>query len=174
MTIFLTTERLILTIPEANDMDELFILQSDSEVMKYIGDGARSRETTESFLIKSITHFAKHGFSFCSVREKSSNCFVGQAGLIYLGFDDNQHNIEVGYRLHKNHWGKGYATELTKALILWAFQHLSIQKLVAVAHPDNKNSQNVLIKSGLINSGTIEYHNKEVLFFEITRSEFLS
>ena len=103
------------------------------------------------------------------VYEKSSNDFIGQAGLIYLGYDDNQPNIELGYRLHKLYWGKGYATELTEALIMWGFKHLSIDKLMAVAHPDNISSQNVLIKSGMINTGTINYWNKEVLSFEIVK-----
>ncbi len=173
MKIFLTTERLTLTIPQLNDIDEVSRLQSDPEVMKYIGAGIRSKATVRSFLDMAIAHYAKHGFSFCSLREKLSNVFIGQAGLIYLGYDDNQPNIEVGYRLHKNYWGKGYATELTSALMLWAFQYLSIPKLMAVAHLDNKNSQNVLIKSGMINTGTIDYWGKEVLCFEITSEQCL-
>ena len=65
MDIFLTTERLTLTTPHLNDIDDVLKLQSDSDVMKYIGDGARSETNVKNFLDLAIVHFTKHGFGFC-------------------------------------------------------------------------------------------------------------
>lgn len=76
--------------------------------------------------------------------------------------------------MHHNTWGKGYATELINALILWAFQHLLIQKLIAVVHPENTGSQKVLTKAVMVHAGTINYWNKEVQRFEIMNPEGLS
>lgn len=166
MNIFLTTERLTLTIPHQSDLDEVFLLQSDPEVMKYIGDGVRAKAEVELFHDKAIAHYDRHHFSFCSVRETHSNNFIGQAGLIYLGYDETQPQIEVGYRLHPKYWGRGYATELTKALIDWAFNHLPIETLIAVTHLHNEASQSVLLKSGMRKKGFIKYWDKEVLCFE--------
>jgi RimJ/RimL family protein N-acetyltransferase len=167
MALFLSTERLILTTPKVEDLDEVFELQSDPEVMRHIGDGARTRALVETFLKMAMEHYAKHSFSFFSVREKETNHFVGQAGLVYLGYDDNQPNIEVGYRLHTTYWGKGYATELTTALIEWGFRTLNIPKLMAVADPNNLASHKVLLKAGMTYSGTTTYWNREVSCFEI-------
>ena len=77
----------------------------------------------------------------------------------------------MGYRLHKKFWGKGYATELAKALIDWEFKHLSIDKIVAVIHPENKASQHVLEKAGMIFVGKSTYFNNEVFRFEIYKND---
>jgi ribosomal-protein-alanine N-acetyltransferase len=136
--------------------------------MSYIGNGIRSQEEVMNGLEKAIRHYERHQFSLGSVFLKNSFTFIGRAGLIYLNYDDNQTDIELAYALLPEYWGIGYATELAKALISWGLDHLAIPKLIAVVHPENRNSQNVLIKAGMINTGTINYWNKEVLRFEIT------
>lgn len=136
MNIFLKTERLIIKPSTPEDFDDLYAIQSDPDVMQYIGQGVRTRPEVNEWLAKAIEHHRKHGFSFCSVFEKTSGLLIGQAGLQYLGYDDNQPDIEVGYRLKKQYWGKGYATELTKALIKWGLEHLSVDKLIAATYPE--------------------------------------
>ncbi len=127
MKIFLETKRLILKPTELSDFDNLFALRSDPEVMKYIGDSdPHTAAQIKRFLRIALPYQKKHGIGFCSVFEKESGNFIGQAGLFHIGYDDTQPDIETAYRLHKKFWGKGYATELAKALIQWGFQHLSI------------------------------------------------
>lgn len=173
MTIFLDTPRLILKAPELSDFDNLLALRTDPDVMKYIGDGSiQTKAQVQEFLTKAMSYQKKYGFGFCSVFEKDSGEFVGQAGILHLAFDDSQPDIEVGYRLHKKFWGKGYATELTKALIYWAFENLAIDKLVAVTHPDHQKSQHVLLKSGLDKVEKAQfYHGREVVGFEIYKAD---
>lgn len=149
MSIFLETKRLIINTPEASDFDNLYTLQSDADVMQYIGQGVRTPAEVTSGLEKAILHYQKHGFSLGCVFEKETGAFVGRAGLIYLAYDDTQPNIEVGYALTKTAWQKGYATELARALIQWGFKHLSITKLVAVIHPKNERSRRVLEKANM-------------------------
>lgn len=169
MNAFLETERLILTRPSLTDIDNLCELQSDSEVMQYIGNGVRTREEVMSGLEKAITHQEKHGFSLGSVYEKESGEFIGRAGLIYLGYDDTQPDIEIGYAFVKTAWGKGYATELTNALIAWGFTHLAVERLIAVARPENSRSRHVLEKSGMTYVGLANYWDCEVALYELTR-----
>lgn len=69
MALFLSTERLILTTPQSEDLDEVFELQADPKVMQYIGDGVRTRATVETFLNKAIAHYTKHHFGFFSLHE---------------------------------------------------------------------------------------------------------
>lgn len=163
----LTTPRLIIRKPTLSDFDHLYRLQSNTDVMSFIGNGIRNKEEVTVGLEKAINHYKKHNLSLGCVYLENSNEFIGRAGLIYLNYDDNQPDIELAYAILPKYWGKGYATELTKSLIHWGFESFSIQKIIAVVHPKNDASQNVLIKSGMINSGTMTYWNKEILRFEI-------
>ncbi len=170
MTIFLQTKRLILKIIELSDFDNLIILRTDPEVMKYFGK-VQTKEVVEKFLALAMEYQKKHGFGYCSVFEKESGAFVGQAGLFHIGFDDQQPNIEVAYRLHKIYWGKGYATELARALIQWGFQHLSVTKLIGLTQLENVPSQHVLEKAGMVYIGKVNYYDSELLCYEIYKQK---
>lgn len=168
MNSLITTTRLIICKPSLSDFDNLYTLQSNSEVMSFIGNGKRDKNEVMLGLEKAINHFQKHKFSLGSVFVKDSLEFIGRAGLIYFNYDDNQSEVEVAYALLPQYWGKGYATEITTSLIQFAFRDFKMQKLIAVVHPENTSSQNVLIKCGMSNTGKINYWNKEIMKFEIT------
>ena len=89
------------------------------------------------------------------------------AGLIYLGYDDQQPDIEVGYTLTKTAWSKGYATELSNALIHWGFEHLTVERLVGVINPSNEKSRRVLEKIGMNYVGRAHHWNNEVALYEL-------
>ena len=167
MSILLETKRLIINTPEAIDFDNLYALQADADVMQYIGQGVRTPAEVRSGLEKAIAHQKKYGFSLGCVFEKESGVFVGRAGLIHLGYDDTQPDIEVAYALTKAAWCKGYATELASAIINWGFQHLSITKLVAVINPSNDRSRRVLEKVKMSYMGRAHYWNSEVALYAI-------
>lgn len=171
--LILETQRLLLKPIRLEDFEHLLKLRTDPIVMRYIGDGQiQTKEQVQEFIMLEIEYHKQYGFGFCSVFEKLSGEFVGQAGLFHLGYNDTQPEIEVAYRLLPAYWGKGYATELTKALIHWGFTHLPNSKLIAAAHPDNLASQQVLKKSGFVLIGTIRWHNnKEVKGFEIYKDD---
>lgn len=167
MSIILETQRLIIKSPALDNFENLYALYSDPEVMQYVGQGVRSREETRKKLAEIIYHFEKHGFSFGDVYKKESGACIGRAGLIYLEMNDSQPEIELGYTLHKAYWNKGYATELAKAFIQWGFEHLPVEKLIAVTHPDNKKSRHVLEKTGMHYVGNVRCYNTEVVKYEI-------
>lgn len=172
MNIFLETKRLILRITELSDLDNLIVLRGDPDVMKYIGNGTiQTEEEVKRFLQLAMQYQKKHGFGFCSVFEKNSGTFIGQAGLFHLGLNDEQPEIEIAYRLHKEFWGKGYATELTRAIIQWGFEHLSIERLVTFIDPENIRSRRVLEKAGMTNTGKVKYNDKEVRCYEIYKAD---
>ncbi|MHB1946843.1 MAG: GNAT family N-acetyltransferase [Gammaproteobacteria bacterium] len=168
MSLFFETSRLIINIPQSHDIDDLYSLQSDPDVMKYIGHGKpRSKSEVTEGLNKAIEHYQKHGFSVGCVFEKTTGEFVGRAGLIYLAYDDTQSDIEIGYALHKKYWGKGYATELAKACVQWGFQHINTTKLVGVTLPHHIKSQQVLEKAGMKYVKMNLYRGLEVTQYEI-------
>jgi ribosomal-protein-alanine N-acetyltransferase len=170
MNIFLETKRLIIKPSTFEDLDNLCLLQADQDVMQYIGQGLRNPEEVRKWLEKSISHHQKHGFSFGSVFEKETGIFIGQAGIMFLDYDDTQPDVEIGYRLHKRFWNKGYATELSRELIKWGFKHLPVDKLVAVINPQNEKSRHVLEKVSMSYVGKINCYNSEVAKYEICKN----
>lgn len=159
------TKRLILKTIKLSDLDNLVTLRGDPDVMKYVGDGAvHTEEQVRRFLKMAIPYQEKHGIGFCMVFKKESGNFIGQAGLFHIGYYDIQLEIEIAYRLHKQLWCKDYATELTKALIQWGFQHLSINKLIAATEPENAVSQKVLKKAGLDYTSKTKWYGSRALF----------
>ncbi len=168
MTIFLETERLIIKNLELSDLENLITLRSDPKVMQYVGNGLiQSRQEVEVFLKFALQYQEKYGFSFNCVFEKDTGAFVGQAGLFHKGFQEEQDDIEIAYRLQQKFWGKGYATELVNALIVWGFEHLSVKKLVAFVYPGNTRSQHVLEKAKMQCIGLVNYKDKTVWGYEI-------
>lgn len=171
MSTLLETQNLIIKAPQLGDFDHLYALQSDPDVMKYMGNGVRTQNEVMSGLEKALAHQEKHGFSLGCVFEKESSLFVGRAGLIYLAYDDTQPQIEVGYALIQTAWGKGYGVELAQALIQWGFQHLSVNKLVGVINPDNDYSRRVLEQVKMHYVGRSHYWDKEVALYEVHKPQ---
>ena len=169
MSILLETKRLIIKAPELDDFDNLYALQTDSEVMEYIGQGVRSEAEVRSGLEKAMAHQQKNGFSLGCVFVKDSGAVIGRAGLIYLAYDDRQPDIEVGYALMRNAWKKGYGSELAKALISWGFKELPVNKLCAVINPRNERSRRVLEKANMSYVGLGHYWGSEVALYAVAR-----
>jgi ribosomal-protein-alanine N-acetyltransferase len=166
----LETKRLIVKPPSLDNFENVYALCSDADVMHYVGRGAKSREDTRESIEKMIQHNKKHGFSIGDVYEKESSLFVGRAGLVYLEMNDDQPEIEIGYTLHKTFWKKGYATELAKACLDWGFEHLAVNKLVAVTHPENKESRHVLEKAGMYYLGIENCYATEVAKYAMLKN----
>ena len=171
MSIFLETKRLILKTPELSDLDDLIALRTDPDVMRYINDGSiQTTEQVHEHLINFPAYFEKHGLGFFLAFEKETGVFIGQAGLFHVNFNDTQPDIEVAYRFQKKFWGKGYATELTSALIQWGFKHLPIEKIIAFVHPENEASRRVMEKSGMQYKGMVPYKQVQLPCYEAIRN----
>lgn len=174
MAIFLETKRLLLKISEPSELQEWVLLRQDPVVMKYIGDINTKEEVEDFFFDVVIPYHKKHGLGFCSVFEKETGYFIGQAGLFHIGYDDSQVDIEVAYRFLKKFWGKGYATESANALIKFGFSNLLVKKLVGFAWLGNTASSQVLQKAGMhFVEKKLGDRNQEILRYEIDRDTFL-
>jgi RimJ/RimL family protein N-acetyltransferase len=158
MQILLETERLVLRQFTKNDVDNLLELNSDPDVVRFTADKQIDRSVIQTqTLPKWLKYYEEYdGYGIWAVVERSSQAFIGwfifrpAAHAPY--FDPalaNPDDIELGYRLRKVAWGKGYATEGAKALIIKGFSELGTQRIVAPALVANVASIRVLEKSGL-------------------------
>ncbi|WP_293125250.1 GNAT family N-acetyltransferase [Microcoleus sp. bin38.metabat.b11b12b14.051] len=140
------TPRLYLRQFTPEDLDELYRIYSDAEVMKYVSEGVRNREETAADLFQIIADWEKHAFGLWAVVNKENNQLIGDGGLRFLG---KTPDVEVGYVLAKAYWGKGLASEVAAASLKYGFEALKLEKIVAVADTDNIASRRVMEKVGM-------------------------
>ena len=164
----LHTERLYATPLTYDYLEELHMLHSDPDVMHFIRppekDLDESRHTLEAKILKYMAQ--NPGFGNWGVHLKGNEGFIGWVLLKHL---EDSGMIEIGYRLHKKFWGKGYATEIAEAVRDHAFNTLGLSKIVGIAHPAHTGSKRVLEKIGLIYQRQDHFFDQEVSFFEMTK-----
>ena len=148
------TDRLILRSFTESDIDPLYEIQSDSESMKYTFS-AKSREESEMNLVGHANQFEAIGYAPWTVCSKESNRVVGWGGLMEDPFEPG-YGTEVAYFFGKEHWGRGYATELVIASIDFGFNRLKLNSIGAFARKKNLGSIRVLTKCGF----TYIHYNK--------------
>jgi RimJ/RimL family protein N-acetyltransferase len=151
MQIFLETERLVLRRFTEADVDNLFDLDSDPEVMRFLTGGKPTpREVIRNETLPRILHYYERfaGFGFWAAIEKSTGEFLG-----WFEFRPPEgggpDEVELGFRLRRSAWGKGYATEGSRALIRKGFTELGVRRVVAQTMAVNTASRRVMEKAGL-------------------------
>ncbi|MBA2344499.1 MAG: GNAT family N-acetyltransferase [Rubrobacter sp.] len=150
MEMFLETERLILRRFPEEDMDNHFELDSDPEVMRYLTGGKQTpraviRDEVLPGFLRDYERF--DGLGTWAVVEKSTGDFLGWFGL--RPSKDDRGEVELGHRLRRSAWGKGYATEGSRTLIQKGFTELDVQRVFAQTMAVNLSSRRVMEKSGL-------------------------
>jgi [ribosomal protein S5]-alanine N-acetyltransferase len=138
--------------------------------MRYIGSAdAFSDDVEESRrrLERLIEHQKQHGFSLWAVTDVQSATVMGDCGLILYAHEGPE--IELGFRLGKPYWGKGYATEAARAWVAHGFGLLGLDRIVAATHPENAASQRVLEKVGMRFERMDVYDGERVRLYAIER-----
>lgn len=151
MQVFLETERLVLRRFTEDDTANLVELDSDPEVMRFITGGRATppEEIEREVLPAFLGHYARYpGYGFWAAIEKSSGLFVGWFHL-RPAEESPPGEVELGYRLRRSSWGKGYATEGSRALVDKGFAELGVERVFASTMVVHVASRRVLEKAGL-------------------------
>jgi RimJ/RimL family protein N-acetyltransferase len=153
MSEYLNTKRIVLREFQLRDEEKLFELDSDPEVMKYLTGGIATAREEILPLIKRV-EFLREKFSsrfgVWIAETKETKEFIGWFHFRPDRKDlQNTKRIELGYRLKKNFWGRGIATEVSFALINKGFTELSVEEVFAITLKDNLASQAVMKKVGM-------------------------
>jgi len=149
--ILLETERLVLRPFTEYDVDNLVELDSDPEVMRFITGGRpTSRDEIEDVVLPAfLAYYERYGgFDFWAAVEKATGQFVGWFHLRPVE-DALPDEVELGYRLRRSAWGKGYATEGSRALVHKGFAELGARRVFATTMVVNVASRRVMEKAGL-------------------------
>ncbi|MEV4539144.1 GNAT family N-acetyltransferase [Asanoa sp. NPDC049518] len=163
---FLTTERLVLRDVTPDDAEALFALDDDPEVMRYINGGkpasrAAIRERTLPDMLRGFAAFGG-GRAVWAAQERAGGRFVGWFALRPTD-PDRPDVADLGYRLRRDAWGRGYATEGARAVVDKGFQDLGVRLVVADTMTVNTGSRRVLEKAGLSFAGQFHTDWPEVI-----------
>jgi RimJ/RimL family protein N-acetyltransferase len=147
------TDRLLLRQPNADDIGPLAVMNADPEVMRYIGDGSArppDREQAAAGIARAQRQWGEHGFGMCSVIVRQTGQFAGWVTLAVPGFlPEILPAVEIGWRLRRECWGNGYATEAARLLLKFGFTNCGLDRIVSIRHVDNLRSKRVMDKLGL-------------------------
>ena len=143
------TQRLILRSWLESDLEPFIRMNSDSEVMRFFPN-ALAPAQTEQFYNDIVQEFSEYGYGLYATEEKDSGNFIGFIGFRRARFEaDFCPCIEIGWRLDKKYWGKGYATEGAKACLAHGFVNLNFNKIYSFTSNSNHPSQRVMQKIGM-------------------------
>lgn len=145
--IILETARLTLRVQRASDVASLVDLWADPNVTRYLG-GPRDRAWLRSAFEETAEDPYAERYDLWPVIERESGHLVGNCGLLEKEVEGRT-EIELIYVLTPSAWGKGYATEMGRALKRHAFEEMGIRRLIALIEPENEASEQVAIRIGM-------------------------
>lgn len=171
----LETNRLIMRPFEERDAEGLFLLDSNPEVMKYVGGVVSTKIEQSQQMIEFIQkQYKENGVGRLAVIEKSTNTLIGWSGLKYLTSEINgmKNVYELGYRFLPEYWGKGYATETARAALNYAFNEIKTDVVYAMAVTENTGSNRVLQKLGFEELGTFLDYSDLCYWYRLKKENY--
>lgn len=169
MKIIGETSRLYLREFLQEDGIHLYEMNTDPEVIKYTGDAPfASREAAVDFL-GNYREYQLNGVGRWAVIRKQDNAFLGWCGL---KFHPDKGITELGYRLYREVWNKGYATEASEAALEYGFNVKKLMVVQAHVHPDNTASQRVLEKLGMVYEKDSDYVGMPVKIYKLENPDY--
>ena len=169
----LETQRLVLRPLTCEDFAAIYPIYKNSEVMRYIDKGVRTKEEVLVELNGYIKHWEEYGFGPLAVIHKESGKLIGRSGL-YLS--DRSPFAQLGYVLDLSYQGQGLGTEVAKASLAYGFKELELEQIVAFVMPENLRSHQILSEKLGMHCITenFNYSDRKYAFYSISRAEYLA
>ena len=151
---FLETERLIIRNWQADDWRLLRPMSLDPEVTRYIGHYQPwSEEETRQFVASRMADYEQYGRTMWPLILKETGAFIGYCGFLRRVYGEYEGEIEIGYALAKDAWGRGLAAEAGARILQYGFETLGFERIIASARPENDRSVRVMAKMGMRSIG---------------------
>ena len=164
------TERFTLKGFASGDIDRLAEILSDPLVMKHMpGDEPWPREGAERELKSILEHWGRHGYGRWAVLDREDGRMIGWCGL---GFLPEIGETEVTYLLDKDYWNRGYATEAARISLSYGFEEAGLDRIIALAFPENAASRRIMEKIGMSYKEMIHIWKLDLVLYSITREVY--
>ncbi|MDF5729170.1 MAG: GNAT family N-acetyltransferase [Rhizonema sp. PD38] len=122
------------------------------------------KERTNIAIASFIENWKKYSYGVWAIVENSSDKMIGYCGLRHL---DELNDTELLYGLQKSHWGRGIATQAAKAAVSFGFDNANLNRIIALACPQNRASIRVMEKSGFCYEKSMRVFNLNVVCYSI-------
>ncbi len=173
----ITTHRLTLRLISNDDVDAIFEIFSDAEVMRYWSTPPLADRAGAVELVNEIRDsFARQVMLKWGVARLADHRLIGTTTLYNLDFTNRR--AELGYALGRKHWGQGYMHEALQALLSYAFETLDLRRLEADVDPRNQASIQTLERLGFQKEGFLRERwevggeIQDALFYGLLRPEW--
>lgn len=166
----ITTTRLILRPFTEVDVDPLHHILSEKGVLRYFPKSdPPARDRVERLIAHQLEHWKEHGYGWWAVEQRGKSNLIGWNGLQFL---PETKEVEVGYLLGRAFWGQGLATEGARVSVRHGFEHLGLETIIGLTHPENVASQRVLEKLGMSFIDRANYFGMACCRYSLDRSAF--
>ena len=164
------TARLVAERIRLADYDELCRMHRDPVTMATLG-GVRSDDVTRTFVEEKLEHWETHGHGTWMFRARQGRGFIGRGLLEYIEVGGNR-ELELGYSVIAQQWGKGYASEMAAAIVAIGFTVVEAGNIVSFTWPDNYASRRVMEKTGFSFERDIVHVGRPHVLYRMRREEF--
>lgn len=165
------TPRLLLRQFTPDDAEELYRIYSHPDLFKYMSnDKPLVWEQTGAFIDSLNDNWKQHNFGVWAVVYKENQKLIGHCGLKFL---ENTPEIQIGYLLLKQYWGRGLGTESAAEALRFGFEVATLERIVAIAKPENIASRRVMEKIGMKYEKDAYYYDNDVVYYSISREAYL-
>jgi ribosomal-protein-alanine N-acetyltransferase len=174
MKVYVETDRLLMREFTEDDAPGLFALDSDPEVHKYLGNMTVKTIEESRDIIRFIRkQYEENGIGRWAVIDKATGDFIGWSGLKYeKNLRRGMEYYDVGYRLRRQYWGQGIATETAIESLKYGFGEMGVEEICAAAHVDNAASNRVLQKIGMALTETFDYDGELHNWYRLKRADW--
>ena len=153
MDLLLETDRLLLRPLELSDAEDMFAMDSNPEVHKYLWQNpTQTIEETIKTIEYVRSQYERNNIGRFATILKDTGEFIGWTGIKFVHDhieNGNTNFYDYGYRLNEKSWGKGYATEASIAWLAYGFNQMNIEIMNAYTHSQNGASNHILQKVGM-------------------------
>jgi len=178
----LRTDRLLLRPWRDDDLDAIAAMNADPEVMRYF-PSCLDRDGSSAMMARNAQNMRRFGFCWWAIEVPGETSFAGGVNLSIPRFEAHfLPCFEIGWRLPRIHWGKGYASEAAHAVVDFAFHEVMLDDIVAMAVPDNERSRKVMARLGMTHRDIDDFGNPMIaighplrhhVLYRLTRSAWM-
>ena len=164
------TERLLLRQFTMDDLDDLYFIYSHPDLSKYLSNEQPLRlDQTRAAINSIIESWQQHKFGVWAVVYKKHRKLIGHCGLKFL---ENTPEVQIGYLLLKDYWRRGFGTEAAAAVLKYGFDVVKLERIVAIAKPENIASRRVMEKVGMKYEKDAYFYENDVVYYSLSRQGY--